>query len=149
MLPNGAKLVPGKGTNTELFVKPVDGEGTDSSNPNPPPSDTGKPKEEDQPVTTVTSQQGKDDPNDGDGDGNGDEPPRRPSSSADWTDTEYRTSQEWYRKQLREKVTLVVQEFPLNIRANPPDDIRDWSDDEFVKAIQTEAHILSEVQLRR
>ncbi|KAL0211237.1 hypothetical protein P9112_009535 [Eukaryota sp. TZLM1-RC] len=144
MLPNGAKLVPGKGTNTELFVKPVDGEGTGSSNPIPPPSDTGKPKEEDQPVTTVTSQQGKDDPNDGDGDGNGDEPPRRPSSSPDWTDTEYRTSQKWYRKQLREKVTLVVQEFLLNIRANPPDDNRDWSDDEFVKAIETEANILSD-----
>ncbi|KAL0219592.1 hypothetical protein P9112_005245 [Eukaryota sp. TZLM1-RC] len=144
MLPYGAKLVPGKGTNTELFVKPVDGEGTGSSNPNSPPSDTGEPKEKDQPVTTVTSQQGEDNPNDSDGDGNGDEPPRRPSSSADWTDTEYRTSQEWYRKQLREKVTLVVQEFLLNIRASPPDDIRDWNVDEFVKAIETEANVFSD-----
>ncbi|KAL0219605.1 hypothetical protein P9112_005258 [Eukaryota sp. TZLM1-RC] len=144
MLPYGAKLVPGKGTDTELFVKPVDGEGTRSSNPNSPPSDTGEPKEKDQPVTTVTSQQGEDNPNDSDGDGNGDEPPRCRSSSADWTDTEYRTSQEWYRKQLREKVTLVVQEFLLNIRASPPNDIRDWSVDEFVKAIETEANVFSD-----
>ncbi|KAL0205326.1 hypothetical protein P9112_000633 [Eukaryota sp. TZLM1-RC] len=51
---------------------------------------------------------------------------------------------DWYRQHLKEKVTLFVQEFLLNIRASSPDDIRDLSDDEFVKAIETEANIVSD-----
>ncbi|KAL0209840.1 hypothetical protein P9112_009924 [Eukaryota sp. TZLM1-RC] len=104
--------------NQQLPSKVTEGDGEDISNTNPPPSPSEKAHKYSSSVTVTSPQTGTSNPNDGTGDWNGDKPPTAPSD-IQWTDTEYRTSQEWY-----------------------PYLIKDWSDDEIVAAIENESNII-------
>ncbi|KAL0218823.1 hypothetical protein P9112_004476 [Eukaryota sp. TZLM1-RC] len=109
----------------------------------PPPFPSKEAHENSSSVIVTSSQTGTSNPNDGTGDGDGDNPSTDPPD-IEWTETEYRTSQEWYRRELKDRVTYVVEDFFQSIIANPPDDFRDWSDDEFVTAIENESNIIED-----
>ncbi|KAL0209817.1 hypothetical protein P9112_009901 [Eukaryota sp. TZLM1-RC] len=106
--------------NQQLPSKVTEGDGEDISNTNPPPSPSEKAHKDSSSVTVTSSQMGASNPNDGTRHWNGDKPPTAPSD-IQWTDTEYRTSQEWYRRKLKKRIAYTVIDFFRSIIASLPD----------------------------
>ncbi|KAL0214303.1 hypothetical protein P9112_006487 [Eukaryota sp. TZLM1-RC] len=79
------------------------------------------------------------------GDESDDEPPHTPNFSdttPSFPSTE-RTSQGLCRRKLAMAVETVTRDFLLELIANPPDDVMDWSDDELLKMAENESKRLS------
>ncbi|KAL0223309.1 hypothetical protein P9112_002699 [Eukaryota sp. TZLM1-RC] len=110
--------------NPKLPSKIIKGDGEDTSDTNPPPSQSEEAQEDSSSTTVTSTQTGTSNFNGGTGDKNGGKPPTDPSN-IHWTDTEYRTSQEWYRPELQKRVAHTVRYFFQSIIVSPPDDIRD------------------------
>ncbi|KAL0222782.1 hypothetical protein P9112_002172 [Eukaryota sp. TZLM1-RC] len=74
-----------------------------------------------------------------------DEPPHTPNPSnptPSFPSTE-KTSQGVYRRKLAMAVEAVTRDFLLDLIANPPKDVIDWSDDELLKMAENESERLS------
>ncbi|KAL0218661.1 hypothetical protein P9112_004314 [Eukaryota sp. TZLM1-RC] len=74
-----------------------------------------------------------------------DEPPHTPNPpnpTPSFPSTE-RTSQGLYRRKLAKAVEAVTRDFLLDLIANPPEDILDWSDDELLKMAENESERLA------
>ncbi|KAL0222810.1 hypothetical protein P9112_002200 [Eukaryota sp. TZLM1-RC] len=79
------------------------------------------------------------------GDESDDEPPHTPNPSnptPSFPSTE-RTSQGLYRRKLAMAVEAVTRDFLLDLIANPPEDVMDWSDDKLLKIPENESKHLS------
>ncbi|KAL0215121.1 hypothetical protein P9112_007305 [Eukaryota sp. TZLM1-RC] len=79
------------------------------------------------------------------GDESDDEPPHTPNPpnpTPSFPSTE-RTSQGLYRRKLAKAVEAVTRDFLLDLIANPPEDILDWSDDELLKMAENESERLA------
>ncbi|KAL0222901.1 hypothetical protein P9112_002291 [Eukaryota sp. TZLM1-RC] len=105
ILSNGLKLPFGV-KSQQLLSKMLEGDGEVIPNTNPPPSPSEETHEDSSSVIVTSSQTGTSNPNDGTGDGYGDKP-HTDSSDIESTETEYRTFQEWYRLELKERVAHV------------------------------------------
>ncbi|KAL0223576.1 hypothetical protein P9112_002966 [Eukaryota sp. TZLM1-RC] len=140
ILPNERKL-PLDVRNQQLPSKVTEGDGEHTSYTDPPPSPSEEAHEDSSSVTVTSAKTGTPNPNDGTGDGDGDKPPTDPSD-IQWTETEIHTFPKFYCQELKKRVTHTVRDFFQSIIASPPDDIRDWSDDKFVAAIQNKSNII-------
>ncbi|KAL0204972.1 hypothetical protein P9112_000279 [Eukaryota sp. TZLM1-RC] len=79
------------------------------------------------------------------GDESDDEPPHTPNPpnpTPRFPSTE-RTSQGLYRRKLAKAVEAVTRDFLLDLIANPPEDVMDWSDDELLKMAENESERLA------
>ncbi|KAL0218764.1 hypothetical protein P9112_004417 [Eukaryota sp. TZLM1-RC] len=75
------------------------------------------------------------------GDESDDEPPHTPNPpnpTPSFPSTE-KTSQGLYRRKLAKAVEAVTRDFLLDLIANPPEDVMDWSDDELLKMAENES----------